>query len=291
MRHQLCLSALLLLFTSPSLAHPGDGIVADSKGNVYFTDLKHVWKVTPGGMKSIVVRDQHTHELFVDEADNVYGEDSHYDTQTKKWSHSLWKLSADGKLTTVRASRPGFREDVSFVRDHAGNQHFLRPDGAKFRLTRKPAKEVERTLVRGLERSALRQVGADGNIYLTQGDKLLQVSPNGSVRTVASGLTSSFDLEKGNEGLNILYGLTVLKDGTVYLAYFGGRKLLKVTQAGQASVVYRAGERMSPTGVTTFRDTIYVLESGVPSNPYAVKVVKIEPGKAPVTIAETNNAP
>lgn len=30
-------------------AHPGIGIVMDSKGNVFYTDLKQVWKIDPLG--------------------------------------------------------------------------------------------------------------------------------------------------------------------------------------------------------------------------------------------------
>lgn len=32
-----------------ALAHPGIGIVMDSKGNVFYTDLKQVWKISPDG--------------------------------------------------------------------------------------------------------------------------------------------------------------------------------------------------------------------------------------------------
>jgi hypothetical protein len=44
-------------------AHPGIGIVKDSKGNIYYTDLAKVWKVTASGEKSVVVDRVHTHEL------------------------------------------------------------------------------------------------------------------------------------------------------------------------------------------------------------------------------------
>ena len=62
------LIALLLvtLSTTTTLAHPGWGIVQDSRGNVFFTDTKQVWKVTPDGRMSVAVGDVHTHELCVD---------------------------------------------------------------------------------------------------------------------------------------------------------------------------------------------------------------------------------
>ncbi|MEK6565879.1 MAG: hypothetical protein AABZ41_04135, partial [Bacteroidota bacterium] len=60
----------------------------DSQGNVYYTDLKHVWKLTPDGTKSIAIRNVHTHELYIDPQDNLYGEHLWYEGDaTKKWGH------------------------------------------------------------------------------------------------------------------------------------------------------------------------------------------------------------
>ncbi len=64
---------LIILFPLFGQAHPGVGIVKDSKGNIYYTDLKQVWKITKGN-KTVVVPDVHTHELYVDQNDNLYGE-------------------------------------------------------------------------------------------------------------------------------------------------------------------------------------------------------------------------
>jgi hypothetical protein len=65
MRLTLGLTAFGLLWGTAA-AHPGIGIVMDSRGNVFYTDLSHVWKVEPGGAKSIAVRGVHTHELYID---------------------------------------------------------------------------------------------------------------------------------------------------------------------------------------------------------------------------------
>ncbi|MDP9229560.1 MAG: hypothetical protein M3O67_02675 [Bacteroidota bacterium] len=47
---------MFLLFISHLFAHPGIGIVKDSKGNIYYTDLKHVWKISTDGNRTVVVR-------------------------------------------------------------------------------------------------------------------------------------------------------------------------------------------------------------------------------------------
>jgi streptogramin lyase len=62
MKHPLKL-IILWLFALPVWGHPGIGIVEDSNGGVFYTDLKQVWRIDPAGNKSVVVRNVHTHEL------------------------------------------------------------------------------------------------------------------------------------------------------------------------------------------------------------------------------------
>jgi hypothetical protein len=70
---------LLVLLSLPVMAHPGVGIVQDSRGNVFLTDLKQVWKIAPDGQRSVAVPNVHTHELILDKDDNLYGEHLWYE--------------------------------------------------------------------------------------------------------------------------------------------------------------------------------------------------------------------
>ena len=49
------LTLLALVYTHELSAHPGIGIVMDSQGNVFYTDLTHVWKIDPAGERTIAV--------------------------------------------------------------------------------------------------------------------------------------------------------------------------------------------------------------------------------------------
>src|SRR5262249_431141 len=98
---------VLLMLGAAAQAHPGVGIVADSRGNVFFTDLKQVWKVTPDGKQTVAVPDVHSHELCLDGKDNLYGEHYWHDAQTKKWMRRVWCLKSDGGLTEVLPAREG----------------------------------------------------------------------------------------------------------------------------------------------------------------------------------------
>ena len=75
--HRLTFILLLVLLPiSRAEAHPGVGIVIDRQGNVFYTDRFRVWRITPDGRKSVVGPD--VHELSIDNAGNVLGEDSKY---------------------------------------------------------------------------------------------------------------------------------------------------------------------------------------------------------------------
>ena len=71
--------SILLSHVREVSAHPGIGIVKDSKGNIYYTDLKNVLKYSSDGKIVIVVPGVHTHELYIDGKDNLYGEHLWYE--------------------------------------------------------------------------------------------------------------------------------------------------------------------------------------------------------------------
>src|SRR5262245_61408252 len=101
-QHQTLLHfiAVQLLAVSAAHAHPGVGIVQDSRGNIFYTDLKQVWKLAPDGKKSVAVPNIHTHELCLDDEDNLSGEHLWYEGDaTKKWGHRVWRMTKDGTLT------------------------------------------------------------------------------------------------------------------------------------------------------------------------------------------------
>src|SRR5262245_59205077 len=76
---------------APALAHPGVGIVINSKGTVFYTDLVQVWRIATDGNRSVAVPNVHTHELYIDAHDNLYGEHLWYEgPSTNRWGHRVW---------------------------------------------------------------------------------------------------------------------------------------------------------------------------------------------------------
>ena len=52
---KLLISNFLFLISFTISAHPGIGIVKDSKGNIYYTDLKQVWRISSEGSKTAML--------------------------------------------------------------------------------------------------------------------------------------------------------------------------------------------------------------------------------------------
>src|SRR5687768_8097510 len=106
----------------------------DSKANVFYTDLKQVWKIDTRGKKSIVVRGVHTHELYIDKNDNLFGEHLWYNGESvDTWGHYVWKYSSDGKFEKVIPETDGY----SFVRDKQGNMYYASRENKCQKVKRK----------------------------------------------------------------------------------------------------------------------------------------------------------
>src|SRR5688500_18377140 len=116
---------ICILFPLSTLAHPGIGIVKNSKGEIYYTDLQQVWKIK-GDQKTIAVPNVHTHELYIDERDNLYGQHE-YNPDDTTFYHYLWVLSPNGQLDTIVHPRLAFQQvDFSLARDKRGNEYYTR---------------------------------------------------------------------------------------------------------------------------------------------------------------------
>ncbi|MEO6584619.1 MAG: hypothetical protein ABIO05_09860, partial [Ferruginibacter sp.] len=63
---------IVFLNMAHAYGHPGIAIVKDSRGNIFYSDLTQVFKITNGKI-TVVVPNVHTHELYIDAADNLYG--------------------------------------------------------------------------------------------------------------------------------------------------------------------------------------------------------------------------
>jgi hypothetical protein len=261
MRHVLSL-ALLAVIASACRAHPGVGIVADSRGNIYYTDLKQVWKIDSQGRKSVAVPGVHTHELCLDSGGNLFGEHLWYEGErTGKWGHRVWRLAPDGALRDVIPAREGFLSNYSFVRDASGAMYWAQSGSSQAVMKRAPGGKV--TVHSRGPFVAVRWMAAraDGTLYLIDNGDLKSVSPSGSVRTIVRKLSSKSPPPAGVTSNHYHMGLWPGPDGGVYIAIAAERVVVRVSEQGAVTVVDRGeGEWTTSGGTFDRRGNLWLLD-------------------------------
>lgn len=278
-------SALVtIVMTTASLAqaHPGIGIVSDSRGNVYFTDLKQVWMISTDGRKQVVVPAVHTHELYVDGQDRLYGAHLWYEGErTGRWGHYVWRRDPGGKLEKIIPPRPGFLEDYSFVRDAAGNMYWA-DRGSPTRIRRRAPSGAIEAIAEGQFRNVRWMAAApDGIVYLVDYQDLVRISRNGQIAVVARNLANHSRSFLFSENQHAVMGLAPDGKGNVYLAVAADRAVKKVTAAGQVTVAARSSYPWSPTGVLPAGNgDLWILED---ASPLRVRVRLLRSGGGSVT--------
>jgi len=261
MKTLLC---ILILLSAAAIveAHPGVGIVRDSRGNIFYTDLKQVWKITPDGKKSVVVPNVHTHELCVDAEDNLYGEHLWYEGEaTQKWRHRVWCLRLDGTIVDVIPAREGFLQNYSFVRDRAGNMYWADRGAQTLIKKRSPDGRITTHATADFRDVGWMIAMSDGSLFLIDNGDLRRVAPDGKVTTVANKLSERKPAPAKVSNRNYHMGLWTDGEGSVYVAVAGERLALRVRAGGGSMVFARSSGDWSPSGGVFDRDgALWLLE-------------------------------
>ena len=273
----------LIVFSGLAVAHPSWGIVVSSKGDVYFSDLETVWKLDRAGKMTVFragVPGRHVHELSIDAQDNIYGPDYSYEPATQKYTTAIWKMTSDGKFEYLQPPSNQAPPGLSIWLDRAGNMYSVDQNNhtkTRTLLLKRTPEGVVSTLAGGAfghadgkgAASKFSTIGAivlggDGNLYVSDGEYVRRVSMDGTVSTLAKDLlkrTSEdkpplFDAPSGS-----LAGLSADPAGNIYAADAGNRRLLRISNDGKVTVVYRSDPPHFPTGVfATSVGEVYVLE-------------------------------
>ncbi|MGZ8853679.1 MAG: hypothetical protein ACXW2X_09800 [Thermoanaerobaculia bacterium] len=234
----------VLALSAVAHAHPGVGIVMDSRGNLFYTDLHHVWRIAPDGKKAVAVPNVHTHELAIDGNDNLFGEHVWYEGDaTKKWGHYVWKRSPDGRVLKIKPNTAGFLDDYGFVHDRSGTMYWINREHRQVRkrtgdgpvMTVAPGRFREPRWI---------NVTSDGVMYVIDERDLVRVALDGKVRTVAANLAPESKLL----GRHVLFGVWFDRAGSVYVADYAHRKVLRVANDGRSSVFVESSLPWGPTG-------------------------------------------
>jgi len=280
MKKLLVISYWLLVYSALS-AHPGIGIVKDSKGNIYYTDLKQVWKISPDGGKSKVVTGVHTHELYIDGQDNLYGEHLWYNGEAQNtWGHYAWCLKNNGELVKEIKPTGGFLTNYSFVRDSAGNMYWVE----RFTTSRimKKNKNGEITKIAEGKFGFIGWLFAakNGSLYFTENNKLNKLSPDGRsgsyrIETLAENIGSrSADFTVMGHNYDS-YGIWTDASENIYLAMIDSKKVIRIGADGKSETIVGTNSLWTVcSGLFDDNGNMWVLENSPTNEVRARKITK-----------------
>jgi len=280
---KILVSNFLFLISFAIAAHPGIGIVKDSKGNIYYTDLKQVWKISLDGSKTTVVKGVHTHELYMDENDNLYGEHLWYNGEREDtWGHYVWCLKNTGELVKEIKLAEGFQTNYSFVRDSMGNMYW----GERFTTSRIMKKSKQGEITKLIEGKfgfiGWLACAKDGSLYFTENNKLHRLFPDGQsdsyrMKTLADNIGSK-STEFSMMGRNYdSYGIWTDAVDNIYLAMIDSKKVICVSNDGSARTVINTSSMWTIcSGLFHNNGDLWVLENSLANEVRARKIAKAE---------------
>ena len=265
MKNTLHLLVMCLGLTCAS-GHPGIGIVQNSKGEVFYTDLKQVWKITPSGRVELAVPNVHTHELYLDPDGNLYGEHLWYNGEQKNtWGHYVWKRGVDGTVTKVVPDTEGFLEDYSFVRDHFGRMYWADRTGPCQKVVRRNTNNSRATL----EAPCFHNIRAlhtlhDGSVVVVDFQDIRKINAQGKLVTVATRIANKKWTTSNVENQNAVMGILDDAEGNLYAAVMSERMVKRFRPDGTEEVLFKTALPWTPTGgMVDSLGRLWVLETNV----------------------------
>lgn len=289
---------LWALFTaSLAAAHPPYGLTADQFGNVYFSDLETVWRLSPDGGLSVfrpAVPERHVHALTLAPDGAIEGDQNHYDTRTQRFYTGLWRRNSAGTEHEIVPMSQDPPPGAGVWQDRSGHRYATQwvsnTDRRTLLLRRRPEGQSEvlfdetggtaRPVERSVESVGGVAFGGDGSLFFANRNVLRRVAADGAVTTVYKGGRKSS-----------LRGLAVTRDGRVLAADMGEKRALALNPDGTNEVLYREKEGWLPTAIIQTGDRLLVLEAN--ADPYElrdrVRLIEVRNGLGTVLAAPAHS--
>ncbi len=272
------ISNFFLLLSFAIAAHPGIGIVKDSKGNVYYTDLKQVWKILPDGSKTTVVRGVHTHELYIDENDNLYGEHLWYNGESKDtWGHYAWRLNNTGELVKEIKPTEGFLTNYSFARDSFGNMYWVERFNTSRIMKKSRTGEITKLIEGKFGFIGWLSCTKNGSLYFTENNKLHKLSASGKLETLANNIGSkSTDFTMMGRNYDS-YGIWTDEADNIYLAMIDSKNVIRIGNDGKVETIINTNSSWTIcSGIFDNNGDLWVLENSITNEVRVRKITKTE---------------
>jgi hypothetical protein len=281
---------LCVLLTAGGSAHPAWGIVVDRNNQIYFSDIENIWKIDAQGKLSLVRAGRdHTHDLNIDDAGNLYGAENSYDPATQRFFSAIWKMTPGGSSSYLLAPTENPPLGTSIWKDRDGNMYHVTnfPEHELLVLKRTPSGDVVQLVgssnaLRSYHQASPYSIGGiafgtDGALYFTHGANASKVTTSGALSSLARNVPVESAPGKPAEETR-LFGIVVDAQRDAFVADYNNRRILKITSAGATSTVARADPPWSPTGLALKDGNLYILEFGfTPPSTYTPRVRKLTP--------------
>jgi hypothetical protein len=257
---QIILICCFLLSKQLLIADPGVGIVTDSKGNVFYTDLSNVWMIKPDGSKIIAVPNVHTHELYMNAKNELFGEHLWYDESLKtKWAHYLWRRNADGSITRLKDTTEGFSEWVSFVRDANGNQYYLEKSIPSNFWKIDSAGTKTLLASRSFAGLGRLHINEKGILFFSNKGDLYCIPPADSIELVAAAIGEPGLFEQPGGSSHTI--LSIWSDAKKNLYVATGNMIKKIDHRKLVTTIYKSARGWNPCGgVVAANGDFWVME-------------------------------
>jgi hypothetical protein len=297
---------IITVFSLNLSAHPGWGLVADSRGNIFFADIVNttIWKYSANGDLSKLYTNKWTHQLNIDSDDNLYIEYEQY-INGVHWS-GLIMVSPDGSETNLI---PLTNDHELFLSgnttiDNQGNIYFANQNriykhepgvGSIIYAGGGEGNTDGSGTSAGFKSIFTMNLCNDGNIYISDNGSIRKLTQNGKVTTIVSGLLIESPPDNpfpgdNNPSLNRIYSITRDDNGNLYSAYHGNKRVLKISISGEVEEIYKSSDYWFPIGLLSHEEELVVLEVWHNSNSNnGLRLIKYsEDGKHKV-LTQTNN--
>lgn len=240
----------------------------DKDGNIYFTficpmvDDDHfacIWKLEPDLDLYEVFRSKRSpSDIILSRSPDrsIFGAER--TGQNPNYQNTLWRIGdyETEKILEASGLNGIFHIEAYAVSDN--NEIYFSREGRIFEANSNEEINVGSVF----NRVQLLATGPDSRLYIIADDDLY-VWDKKKLEPIAKKLREDSPENIPFSGANILFDMTVDADRNVYLAYYGGRKVLKVSEDGVITTVLESKAPYSPHGVDYYNGELYVLESTI----------------------------
>jgi hypothetical protein len=272
----ILVTTISLLNLISVIAHPGWGIEHDSKGNLFFTDIvnKTIWKLDTDGNLSAFSKEKWSHQLIIDDDDNIYICDEEY-KMGNGWN-SVIKISPDGEESyIIHPTKYGKEFSGTLIAiDENENVYFEYRNKIYIKtLDDNPALYLNKDFKGITNLKYLKD-----KLYIVDKDEIFRIDRNKILSVIANNFINP-NPQNGAYGgrYNWAAGIDLDEDGNLFIAYYGDSRVLKVLNNSSTDELYFSKGNWYPMGVEYYKDHLYILEEGHASDDglTALRIIKL----------------